>query len=263
MQLKERNWQNFIANHMRDWHGIWTRYSPTGEVIESFQSLRSFRSNPEKTIIYQTNRHIYADGKIEEKNWQSKKQDKVLTDGIVHPAFPLMRSLFFEQGAAAWSAKKLETGSLFQPAEFFFKHEDIRHSVAIIYDSNGNLMRMASIREDAVDFPSKYWSKEINLLPHRNLTGNWQGTSVTMTPNLKLSEPIPTQLKWPLSGNKMFFFPDGISLSCPNKVNIGNSFTITANWLVTDSQLQQLSVKYDKEGFYSGLIFELLQLSNT
>ncbi|MDJ0697629.1 DUF3598 family protein [Mastigocoleus sp. MO_188.B34] len=67
MQLKERNWQNFIANHMRDWHGIWTRYSPTGEIMESFQSLRSFRSNPEKTIIHQSNRHIYADGKIEKK----------------------------------------------------------------------------------------------------------------------------------------------------------------------------------------------------
>ena len=65
-----------------------------------------------------------------------------------------MRSFFFEEGAAGWSATQLEPGSIFQPAEFFFMHEDIRHSVAIIYQGNGNLMRMTSIREDAVELPS-------------------------------------------------------------------------------------------------------------
>ena len=39
MELKEKNWQNFITKHLRDWHGLWTRYSPSGEIIESFQSL--------------------------------------------------------------------------------------------------------------------------------------------------------------------------------------------------------------------------------
>ncbi|AOX02362.1 hypothetical protein BJP34_25575 [Moorena producens PAL-8-15-08-1] len=260
MELKEQNWKNFTANHLRDWHGIWTRYSPEGEIIESFQSLRSFRSNPEQTEIYQTNRSIYADGRIEEKKWQSNKQDKVLPDGIIHPALPSMRSFFFEQGAATWSAKQLEPGSVFQPAELFFKHENIRHSVAIIYESNGSLMRAVSIREDAAGFPSNYWSTEINLLPERNLSGNWQGTSVTMTPDLKVSDPISTQLHWPLAGNNMFFFPDGISLSCPKQVNIGKNFTIVANWLVTDSQLQQLRVNYDNYGAFSGLTLELLHL---
>ncbi len=161
-----------------------------------------------------------------------------------------------EQGAATWSAKKLEPGSVFQPAELFFKHEDIRHSVAIIYDSNGYLMRTVSIREDAAGFPSKYWSKEVNLIPERNLSGNWQGTAVTMTPDLKVFDPIATQLQWPLAGNKMFFFPDGISLSCPSQVSIGTSFTIAANWLVTDCQLQQLRVNYDQSGIFSGLTLE-------
>ncbi len=121
-------------------------------------------------------------------------------------------------------------------------------------------MRTVSIREDATRFPSKYWSEEVNLLAERNLNGNWQGTSVTMTPNLKVSDPVPTQLNWPLELNKMFFFPDGISLSCPTQVTIGTPFTVAANWLVTDSQLQQLSVKYDNHGVFSGLTLELLYL---
>ena len=119
-------------------------------------------------------------------------------------------------------------------------------------------MRIVSIREDSAEFPSKYWSKEVNLLPERNFSGDWQGTSVTMTPDLKVSKPIPTQLNWPLERNKMFFFPDGISLTCPTQVTIGTPFTVAANWLVTDSQLQQLSVKYDHNGVFSGLTLELL-----
>ncbi|MDJ0697630.1 hypothetical protein [Mastigocoleus sp. MO_188.B34] len=55
---------------------------------------------------------------------------------------------------------------------------------------------------------------------------------------------------------KSLFFEQGATAWSAKKLEAG-SF-----WLVTDSQLQQLSVKYDKEGFYFGLIFELLQLSN-
>ena len=83
-----------------------------------------------------------------------------------------------------------------------------------------------------------------------------------MTPDLKVSQPMPTQINWPLAGNKIFFFPDGISLSCPTQVKIGNSFTIAANWLVTDSQLQQLTVQYDRSGVFSGLTLELLHRLN-
>lgn len=49
MDMKEQNWKNFCANYLRDWHGIWTRYSPLGEMTESFQSLRSFQPNQEHT----------------------------------------------------------------------------------------------------------------------------------------------------------------------------------------------------------------------
>jgi hypothetical protein len=79
------------------------------------------------------------------------------------------------------------------------------------------------------------------LFPERNLTGNWQGTSVTLTRNLKVSPPVPAQLEWPVEGNQRFFLPDGISLSCPSKVNVGSNFTIAANWLVTPSYLQQVT----------------------
>ncbi len=260
MDLKEQNWINLCANHLRDWQGIWTRYSPQGEVTESFQSIRSLRSNPGQTEIAQTNRYMYADGITKEEGWQYNLHSNGLADGLFHPSRDYMRGIFFEQGSAAWVMTQLKTGSyqgikLF--LELFFRYEDLRLSVAIGYQDSGNLMRTVNIREDAAGFPSKYWSTELNLLPERNLSGSWQGTSVTMTPDLNVSFPAPTEFYWPVEGNEIFFFPDGISLSCPENVSIGTDFTIAANWLVTPSHLQQLSVKYNKDGTFSSLTLEL------
>ncbi|HEY9780788.1 MAG TPA: hypothetical protein V6D09_11695, partial [Leptolyngbyaceae cyanobacterium] len=89
---------------------------------------------------------------------------------------------------------------------------------------------MLSIREDAAS-PSKFWSSELNLTAERKLSG-WIGTRQTMTPDLKVSPALPTQLHWAIEGNETFFFPDGISLSCPGKVKVGMAIAIATNWLV-------------------------------
>ncbi|MFB8789305.1 MAG: DUF3598 family protein [Potamolinea sp.] len=257
--LPDENWNNLCANHLRDWHGIWTRYSPQGEVIESFKSLRRFQSNPEQTEIAQNNRYMYTDAKTDEFSWQYNQQSNSLPDGLFHPQSPLMRGFFFECGAATWTTTKLETSSYFV-VELFFKYQDLRNSVALVYEESGILKRTASIREDSTNFPSNYWSSEINLTTERNLSGNWQGTSVTMTPDLKISPAVPSQLHWPIEGNTTFFYPDGISLSCPMQVSVGTPFTIVGNWLVTPSELQQVSVKYDESGAFSSVTRDLFNL---
>ena len=258
--LQEQNWQNFCTNHLQDWHGTWTKYSSQGEVIESFPSLRSLNTNEDRTISYQKNRYTYPDGKIEEKKWESAKESSKRKDGLIHPKHPWMRSLYFEQGAAIWVTKQVQAGMIFHKSELFFRHENLRLSVGTVYDEEGNLQMFWNFREDSRGFPSKYWSSAINLLPGRNLTGNWQGRTVTIASNLEFSLPIPTDLQWPYKENKTFFLPDGISLSCPDRILIGNPFTIIANWLVTSSQLQQLIVKYDNKGGFSKATLELFHL---
>lgn len=216
MDLKEQNWKNFTTNHLRDWHGIWTRYSPEGEVTESFQSLRSFRSHPEETEITHTNYSVYADGRRLEQSWEYNQLSNSLSDGVFHPQTESMRGIFFESGHAAWVSTKLKTGSYFG-VELFFKYEELRHSVGIVYDESGSLFRIANIREDATGFPSQYWSNELNQLSLRDLSGHWQGTAVTMTPDLKISAPVATHLHWGWKEHKTFFLPDGVSISCPKK----------------------------------------------
>ena len=262
INLKEQNWQNFTLHHLRNWHGIWTRYSPQGEVTESFKSQRSFHSNPEKTEIVQTNRYKYDDGRTEEKSWEFNELSNSLSDGLFHPENQSMRGVFFSSGHAAWETKKLKTGSYFA-VELFFIHNQLRHSVGIVYDQHGSLFRTANIREDADGFPSQYWSTELNQLPERNLNGLYQGSAVTITPDLKISAPVPTQLHFPSEGDKTFFLPDGVSVSCPDKVSVGTSFTIAANWLLEPSTIQQLLIGYNESGDFSALTLELLHKKPT
>ncbi|NEO44646.1 MAG: DUF3598 family protein [Moorea sp. SIO4A3] len=259
MELKDQNWKNFTANHLRDWHGIWTRYSPSGEVKESFQSLRIFQGNPEQTEIHQINRYIYAEDNVKEESWDYNQQENSLPDGIFHPQADSMRTICFESGHTAWVTRQLKPDSYFG-VELFFRYEELRHSVGIVYDKQGALFRTANIREDARGFPSQYWSKEIEQVSDRNLSGNWQGTYVTMTPDLKISEPVATQLNWGCEGHNTFFLPDGVSISCPEQVSVGTPCTLAANWLVTPSKLQQLKVKYDESGAFAALTLEQLHL---
>ena len=222
--------------------------------------MRSFQFNQDRTEIFQTNRLLYPDG-VKEQNWQFNRELNSLPDGLYHPQVQDMRAFFFAQGAAAWATKKLESGSP-SAIELFFRYEDLRHSVAIIYDRNNSLMRTVSIREDSRGFPSKYWSNELNLLPERNFQCGWQGTCTTITSDLNVCQPTLTQLQFPLAGHKTFFFPDEISLSCPPEIHVGTNFNIVANWLVNSSNWQQLSINYDDLGEFQNLTLEIFNFQD-
>ena len=249
MELQKQNWKNFYNNHLGNWQGIWTRYTFEGEIIEVIRSLRSLRGNPENAeIIHHTNRYEYADGRTVEKSWDWEMNKS-------SNAFPKMRSLFFENGAAAWVTKQLEISSFFQ-VELFFRYKDLRLSIPVIYnDKSSN--RVVTFREDKRGFPSQYWSQEL-LLVQRKFADDWRGHSVTMTPDFKVSAPVPTKLNLGRDGYKSFFLPDGISVNCPPKLEIGKSFSITGNWLVTNSYLQQITTNYDNSGAFSGITYEEL-----
>ncbi|MGD1700717.1 DUF3598 family protein [Dapis sp. BLCC M229] len=61
MNLQEQNWINLFGDISPEgtaWYGIWTRYSPELEVIKSFQGIRKFSANQDKTVI--THRNNYT-----------------------------------------------------------------------------------------------------------------------------------------------------------------------------------------------------------
>ncbi|MDJ0660407.1 MAG: DUF3598 family protein [Crocosphaera sp.] len=253
MKLKEHNWKILTEQHLYDWHGIWTRYSSTGEVQESFKSLRSFRSNPEKIEIFHTNRYFYDDGRTEEKKWNYKQEEFSQVNNSI--------SFFFEQGSMGWLAKALVTNSMFV-MELLFKYEHLRHSIIMMYDQQGNLLQISSIKEDSQGFPSSHWSTEIEQLSSKNFPKNWQGTSLVLNSDLEISEPVSSQFSWDRKGHKIFYLPDGVSISCPDKVTVGTAFDCVTNWLIDETQMQQLIASYDTTGKFQSLTLEKYELKS-
>ena len=75
MQPQLQNWDNFCKYHVNcDWYGVWTKYLPDRQVIDSFQCIRSFHLNQEGNEINHQNHYIYADGKKETKTFGPYKK---------------------------------------------------------------------------------------------------------------------------------------------------------------------------------------------
>ena len=252
MDLKTQNWKNFTDQHLYDWYGIWTRYTPTGGIKESFRSLRHFEANAEKTDIDQLNKYIYDEDNIKEESWTYNESKNSLSDGMFHPQSELMRGYFFPSGHSIWAATQLKSEAYFG-MEIFFRYQSLRHSVGIVYDDQGNLFRTANIREDSTGYPSSYWSTDLEQLSQRDLQKNCQGTSITITPDLQISEPVSTEFNWGWEGNETFFLPDGVSIICPHQVTIGTPFSCAVNWLINDTEIHQLIANYDSAGNFNNL----------
>jgi hypothetical protein len=258
MDLAERNWKLFCNHYLRNWRGVWTRYSPGGQVIESFKSMRSLRGNADLTEIVQNNRYVYDDGRVEEKEWSFSKETGNLPDGLFHPRAPSMRCLFFDQGSAAWLDKKLVEGQGL-PMELFLKNGSSRQSVCVFYSGDGTLRMLSSIREHAEVEPNRFTMAELSRAPLRPFGDDFRGTSVTIRPDLTTSAEVPAQLRWGWEGNEEFFFCNGVSLSCPPVVKVGVPFVIAANWLSSPSTLHQIAVMYDAAGAFSEATLDIVR----
>jgi Domain of unknown function (DUF3598) len=257
INLHEQNWKNLFGDFTteeRAWHGTWTSYTPEKQVIRSYQGVRRFRANEDKTVIYQTNNYTYADGSKEEKNWQIEKLIANQPDGIVHSAIPSMRALSFGEGATAWLSQELEVGKNFG-MELFFRYQDWRTSVSSIYGENGDLIRITQIREYLGSFPSQPENSELE-----NIAGYWLGKQQFMTPDLKIStvSEIPQLILDPTQGkNQIIWLSDRIILNVPRKVILGEEFVIVVGKLVAENMFKRLAVNYDESGKFTMLISEV------
>ncbi|MDJ0842784.1 DUF3598 family protein [Crocosphaera sp.] len=257
MDRKDQNVENFLTHHLNNWYGTWTKYFPNREIQESVKSVRSLWINEEKTLVFQKNCYTYSDETIKEVSWEFGLEESTKEDGLIHSKHPWMRSLFFEQGAALWVTKCLQSDSISHKTELFFKDNNLRLSVGTVYNEDGNLESIWNFKEDSQGFPSQHWSSDIDLLQERNFKSNWMGQAINFKPNLDTSPFYIKELTWPYKNHQLFFLPDGISLSCPEKIELGSPFKIIANWLKTKFTLQQLVVNYDENFAFSGATLEI------
>ncbi|MFH7026332.1 MAG: DUF3598 family protein [Heteroscytonema crispum UTEX LB 1556] len=260
MNLQEQHWKNLFGDLTTEgdsWYGIWTYYDlETLEVVNSFQGVRKFQANEDKTIVTHTNNYTYSDGREEEKSWQIEKQICNHLDGITHPASLSMRSFSLGEGANTWLSKKLQPGEKFG-AELFFRYQDWRTSAVCIYGESGELEKIVQIREHLGSFPTIPAKPKLE-----NLSGKWVGTKQSITPNLQISDAEEiTKLALDLNkdNNENFFLPDGIVLNIPKKVKVGEAVELVAGKLVAENEYKRLTVKYDDSGDFALLISEVFR----
>ena len=240
---------------MGAWRGRWTRYKPSGEILESFDSTREFTANPTGTAITQVNRYAYDDGRRVEKRWSFNSRDHNGTDGFRHPASRRMRGLALGNGAAVWLVPSLEPESL-ALFELFLVRGGKRHSVGVVYGPDGRLQRTASIREALDGHTGTPWSRELEPADPWTLTGAWRAEPRGMAADLSTVAVDPLSERWPIEGNRQHFFPDQIVLSCPERISPTSPFTLAVWWLEDDDMLQQLVVSYDDRGHLRQVIHQ-------
>jgi hypothetical protein len=229
-----QNWNNFCQYHANsDWHGIWTRYTPNGQVIESFQCVRSFHISEDKSEINHQNHYLYADGTKETKTFGPYKK-------------PITRALFLDN-SFSWGSTKVESGSNFG-FETGFRYKDRRVSVAITYGDRASLENIIVISEHLSTFASaiSHTTKE--------LSGSWEGTAKTITPDWIVSSPVATsfnKLENLSDDYQILHLLNGISIACPHQIETGKEFVTTIDWLVNPDLLQRGIRKYDASSFTS------------
>ena len=257
-QSLEANWANFWDHHLGEWNGRWTRYSPSGSVLETFSSSRKFSSDPEHQQITQENRYRFPNKNVTQKKWIYTKQEHNTINGFAHPASVKMRGFAFNNGAAAWLIPKLEKDE-FAYFELFLKRGDVRHSVGIVYDRNGQLMRTASIREFRGASIASPWSSNIQQIKKWSPNGDWVGAQQKVNGNLKYSLTPAVQWSWGALEESLHYLPDNIILKCPDNISIGNSFEIEVVWQSSPTTIQIINSNYNKNAELTGIYHSMLR----
>ena len=235
-------------------------YSPDKEVIKDSSGIRILQANLDRTVVTHTNQFPSSDGQMMEKSWQIEKSICNLSDGLAHPANTKKRALaLLGNGSSAWVPQKLEVGEPFS-VELFLKHENENTSIGSIYNESGDLEKILLLREHLGSYPE---APKLELESLSSLSGNWQGSQQSITPNLKLSPVAEIQklsLDSTAGNNESFLLPDRVVVTIPKQLKIGEEFDIIAGKLVSEHQYKRLTAKYDRYGTFILLVGEVLYL---
>ena len=260
-QAAERNWHAFWNNHLGTWKGSWTRYTPEGDVKESFASTREFTANSATTEIVQNNRYRYADGRSRHKQWSYNVKDHNQRDGFAHPASIPMRGLALDNGAAAWLIPSLEPNQ-FTPFELFLMDGDRRHSVGVLYGKNGKLIRTASIREQRGGPSTMSWTASINQQQPWHPRRQWQGEKHQIRKDLSRDATRKSFWHWKdqdQSEQSNHYLPYRIILRCPERLTPNQPFSIQVIWMLNDDALQTITARYNTNFELIGVTHQTLQ----
>jgi len=158
----KNNWM--YDNKRKHWYSFWCRWNPKGDLLTRFYAERILVPDGKGGTIHRNVYH-FTDGRgtIQDGplcgpwliNEACSKED-----GLIHPSRDYLRMFMGPKGAAAWITPVLSLGGPVVTELFLHHDENLRMSVGMVWNEQGDLQSVALIREDARGpFPSAYWSE--------------------------------------------------------------------------------------------------------
>lgn len=221
------NWNTFLKYHAYDWHGIVTRYSPQGEIIESFKCIRSFCVSSNGKEYVQKNHYIY-----------DAKKSNTITFDIKHK--PITKALYIENSFSWCSGENRNFTDL--RFEIGFRHENKRATAGGVY-KNMALEHIFIIYEYLNSF-----SEDSNFyIEIDDKHDNWAGESKEITSDLEIVNK--SKVKWePIESTDEYIFfssPEGVSITYPSSLEAKSNFVLAVDWLAEPNLKLQSSRYYD------------------
>lgn len=273
-------WDSLLCN-LGKWQGSFTRFSPSGLLLEDIPSLVTLQGLNENQTIRQTIQHFSAQtGEV--------VYDKVLEYSSLGRSILLFETGEFSQGSIQY-APFSEFG-----AELGFIQSDRRLRIVQLFDKNSHLSSFTLIREHRPDTPlaeplvGPLAQPLVEQLPLTvdQLLGDWEGNAITLYPDWRSPAQYTTHLSIRREGDRLMqrlataemelastaaiegsllrfeqgkhpvqvlLLPGGASVNTPITLPKGQAFFLEAGWLIADDLRQRMIRSYDAQGAWSSL----------
>ncbi len=261
-------WDCFKAN-LGEWRGSFTQFSPDGRPLSDTPSVLRLTEQPDQSVKLALTRTPLGE----------LPQEMVLEFRPPGPgaAVPFFETGAFAQGSPYWSHFS-QSG-----AELALTTPDRRVRLVLLYEGLGNgtssLKGMTLIRETQAGSGATA-SPPLTL---EQLLGTWEGQSLSIDPDGRISEAIASQLVLQHQGDRLqqtlsfgdrtltltssakidgprllfdegplpiqvLMLPGGASAHGPLEVRAGQSFGLEVGWMVEPNQRQRLIRRYSSSG---------------
>jgi hypothetical protein len=258
------NWNNFLQN-LGEWHGSFTTFSPTGELISSTNSILSLVGAEDNKLVKFRVRRYGANGTSEPPTTDYEEEYRTIG----------RQNVFFATGAFSKGTIQISPVSEFG-AEYGFVATNRRLRFVQLFDRDQNFSSVVLIRE----FLAGTEQLEQPPLTVDRLIGHWVGKATTAYADLRDPDVAETSLKIQrigsdqlqqdlkfgdrtissvasIAGNRLIFadsdreillLPDGGSSNVPRQIKLREPVFVEAGWLVTDNERQRLLRSYNDKG---------------
>lgn len=238
-----------------------------------------FYDQSDYCTVNQKNTYIRETG-VSEQSWQLTRHANSHFDGIFHPQSISQRGLFLENGLATWCCTDISLVTVSVPfsvsrsetettggygIEIFLRHENLRVSIGLGFDTAGEVQRLAIVRESVLGSNRLYWTQD-SALPSSVVfaQGQYSGEELSVSRDLDYSRSY--SIFYPSSwseqdSHRVVAFPDGVLVRFPLQMQSAVERSIEVIWMIKSAEplIYRAKLVYNASGqieSFSGGLFK-------